>query len=167
MGEDRDCQRARARGSGKEADAVSHPLAPFDDIKRWKLFDGETGVWIWHARFASTSFPDFGNWKDHDSYQTASAAGEGLEVARCRSEIRSGEGLSGRGKIRVLSPRLAPDRRTRTWASGQPLRAIRFRTGTLLHFVPYVRNSIFTKFQGIREFGQAPPEACHDSLRYQ
>lgn len=45
-------------------------LAPFEWIKQWKLFDADTG--IDSAREIREYFiPDFSNWKDHDSYQTA------------------------------------------------------------------------------------------------
>jgi uncharacterized protein YjbI with pentapeptide repeats len=42
-------------------------LVPYDNIKSWKLFDGDTG--IDSAREIREYFvPDFSNWKDHDSY---------------------------------------------------------------------------------------------------
>ena len=45
-------------------------LAPFESVKRWKLFDADIG--IDSAREIREYFiPDFSNWKDHDSYQTA------------------------------------------------------------------------------------------------
>jgi uncharacterized protein YjbI with pentapeptide repeats len=45
-------------------------LAPFEDIKQWKLFDADRG--IDSAREIREYFiPDFSNWKDHDSYQAA------------------------------------------------------------------------------------------------
>jgi uncharacterized protein YjbI with pentapeptide repeats len=45
-------------------------LAPFDKVKQWKLFDADTG--IDSAREIREYFiPDFSNWKDHDSYQSA------------------------------------------------------------------------------------------------
>jgi hypothetical protein len=45
-------------------------LAPFEDIRQWKLFDADRG--IDSAREIREYFiPDFSNWKDHDSYQQA------------------------------------------------------------------------------------------------
>ena len=45
-------------------------LVPFDRIKNWKLFDGDSG--IDSAREIREYFiPDFSNWKDHDSYTKA------------------------------------------------------------------------------------------------
>src|SRR5215469_7417849 len=45
-------------------------LAPFDEVKQWKLFDADTG--IDSAREIREYFiPDFSNWKDHGSYQSA------------------------------------------------------------------------------------------------
>jgi len=45
-------------------------LAPFAEVQQWKLFDADRG--IDSAREIREYFiPDFSNWKDHDSYQTA------------------------------------------------------------------------------------------------
>ncbi len=45
-------------------------IAPFEDVKNWKLFDADRGKDS--AREIREYFiPDFSNWKDHDSYQTA------------------------------------------------------------------------------------------------
>ena len=45
-------------------------LVPFDGVKTWKLFDADRGKDS--AREIREYFiPDFSNWKDHDSYQTA------------------------------------------------------------------------------------------------
>jgi hypothetical protein len=45
-------------------------LAPSEGVKNWKLFDADWG--IDSAREIREYFiPDFSNWKDHDSYQTA------------------------------------------------------------------------------------------------
>ncbi len=45
-------------------------VAPFEDVKRWKLFDADRGKDS--AREVREYFiPDFSNWKDHDSYQKA------------------------------------------------------------------------------------------------
>jgi hypothetical protein len=45
-------------------------LVPFEKIKDWKAFDADTGKDS--AREIREYFiPDFSNWKDHDSYQTA------------------------------------------------------------------------------------------------
>jgi len=45
-------------------------LAPFEQVKNWKLFDAERGKDS--AREIREYFiPDFSNWKDHDSYQKA------------------------------------------------------------------------------------------------
>jgi hypothetical protein len=49
-------------------------IAPFEDVKKWKLFDADRGKDS--AREIREYFiPDFSNWKDHDSYQ---AGFEGL-----------------------------------------------------------------------------------------
>lgn len=45
-------------------------IAPFDEVKQWKLFDADRGKDS--AREIREYFiPDFSNWKDHDSYQKA------------------------------------------------------------------------------------------------
>jgi hypothetical protein len=45
-------------------------LASFEDVKNWKLFDADRGIDL--AREIREYFiPDFNNWKDYDSYQTA------------------------------------------------------------------------------------------------
>lgn len=45
-------------------------LVPFEGIKRWKLFDADTG--IDSAREIRKYFvPDFSRWKDHDAYTSA------------------------------------------------------------------------------------------------
>jgi len=45
-------------------------IAPFEDVKRWKLFDADRGKDS--AREIREYFiPDFSNWKEHDSYQAA------------------------------------------------------------------------------------------------
>ena len=45
-------------------------LVPFDKIREWECFDADTGKDS--AREIREYFiPDFSNWKDHDSYQTA------------------------------------------------------------------------------------------------
>jgi len=45
-------------------------LAPFDALRDWKCFDGDTGKDS--AREIREYFvPDFSNWKDHDSYKQA------------------------------------------------------------------------------------------------
>ena len=45
-------------------------IMPFDQIKKWKLFDADTG--IDSAREIREYFvPDFSNWKDHDTYAKA------------------------------------------------------------------------------------------------
>jgi hypothetical protein len=50
--------------TGNQADTAS------SEIKRWKLFDADIG--IDSAREIREYFiPDFSNWKNHDSYQTA------------------------------------------------------------------------------------------------
>jgi hypothetical protein len=61
--------REREKREGKQ---LLFPIAlvPFEAIKRWKLFDADIG--IDSAREIREYFiPDFSNWKDHDSYQTA------------------------------------------------------------------------------------------------
>ena len=45
-------------------------MAPFAEVKEWKLFDADRG--IDSAREIREYFiPDFSDWKDHDSYQKA------------------------------------------------------------------------------------------------
>jgi TIR domain len=45
-------------------------LVPFDVLRDWESFDGDTGKDS--AREIREYFiPDFSNWKEHDSYQTA------------------------------------------------------------------------------------------------
>src|SRR5664280_566294 len=61
--------REREKREGKQ---LLFPIAlvPFDAIRQWKLFDADIG--IDSAREIREYFiPDFSNWKDHDSYQTA------------------------------------------------------------------------------------------------
>jgi len=62
---------ARAR-EDREKKQMLFPitLAPFEDVKKWELFDADRG--IDSAREIREYFiPDFSNWKDHDSYQKA------------------------------------------------------------------------------------------------
>jgi uncharacterized protein YjbI with pentapeptide repeats len=45
-------------------------LVPYEDVKKWRLFDADRGKDS--AKEVREYFiPDFSNWKDHDSYQTA------------------------------------------------------------------------------------------------
>ena len=45
-------------------------IAPFEAVKQWKKFDADRGKDS--AREIREYFiPDFSNWKDHDSYQSA------------------------------------------------------------------------------------------------
>jgi TIR domain/Pentapeptide repeats (8 copies) len=61
--------RERGKREGKQL-LVPITLVPFEAIKQWKLFDADIG--IDSAREIREYFiPDFSNWKDHDSYQTA------------------------------------------------------------------------------------------------
>ncbi|MGC2108805.1 MAG: toll/interleukin-1 receptor domain-containing protein [Candidatus Korobacteraceae bacterium] len=56
----------------KEGKRVLFPvrLVPFEVLRDWECFDGDTGKDS--AREIREYFiPDFSNWKDHDSYQTA------------------------------------------------------------------------------------------------
>jgi len=47
-------------------------LVPFETVKKWKNFDGETGTDS--AREIREYFiPDFSDWKNHDVYQAAFA----------------------------------------------------------------------------------------------
>jgi TIR domain/Pentapeptide repeats (8 copies) len=62
---------ARAR-EDREKQQLLFPiaLAPFEDVKQWKLFDADRG--IDSAREVREYFiPDFSNWKNHDAYQRA------------------------------------------------------------------------------------------------
>ena len=61
--------REREKREGKQL-LFPITLVPFEAIKRWKSFDADIG--IDSAREIREYFiPDFSNWKDHDSYQTA------------------------------------------------------------------------------------------------
>jgi uncharacterized protein YjbI with pentapeptide repeats len=61
--------REREKREGKQL-LFPITLVPFEAIKQWKLFDADIG--IDSAREIREYFiPDFSNWKDHDSYQTA------------------------------------------------------------------------------------------------
>jgi hypothetical protein len=61
--------REREKREGKQL-LFPITLVPFEAIKRWKLFDADIGDDS--AREIREYFiPDFSNWKDHDSYQTA------------------------------------------------------------------------------------------------
>src|ERR1035437_5383944 len=61
--------RAREKQEGKQL-LFPITLVPFEAIKQWKLFDADIGMDS--AREIREYFiPDFSNWKDHDSYQTA------------------------------------------------------------------------------------------------
>ena len=62
---------ARER-EAREKRQMLYPLsiAPFEEVKKWKLFDADRGKDS--AREIREYFiPDFSNWKDHDSYQNA------------------------------------------------------------------------------------------------
>ena len=61
--------REREKREGKQL-LFPITLVPFEAIKQWKLFDADIG--IDSAREIREYFiPDFSNWKEHDSYQTA------------------------------------------------------------------------------------------------
>jgi hypothetical protein len=61
--------REREKREGKQL-LFPIALAPFEAIKQWKLFDADIGIDA--AREIREYFiPDFSNWKDHNSYQTA------------------------------------------------------------------------------------------------
>ena len=61
--------REREKREGKQL-LFPITLVPFEAIRHWKLFDADIG--IDSAREIREYFiPDFSNWKDHDSYQTA------------------------------------------------------------------------------------------------
>ncbi len=61
--------REREKREGKQL-LFPITLVSFEAIKQWKLFDADIG--IDSAREVREYFiPDFSNWKDHDSYQTA------------------------------------------------------------------------------------------------
>jgi hypothetical protein len=61
--------RAREKQEGKQL-LFPITLVPFEAIRRWQLFDADIGMDS--AREIREYFiPDFSNWKDHDSYQTA------------------------------------------------------------------------------------------------
>ena len=62
--------REREKKEGKQL-LFPITLVPFEAIKKWKLFDADIGGDS--AREIREYFiPDFSNWKDHDSYRTAS-----------------------------------------------------------------------------------------------
>ena len=61
-----------ARQREKDGEKVLFPIAlcPFDAIKEWKAFDADIGKDM--AREVREYFvPDFSNWKDHDSFESA------------------------------------------------------------------------------------------------
>ena len=61
--------REREKKEGKQL-LFPITLVPFEALKQWKLFDADIGIDA--AREIREYFiPDFSNWKDHDSYQTA------------------------------------------------------------------------------------------------
>ena len=61
--------REREKREGKQL-LFPITLVPFEEIKKWKLFDADIG--IDSAREIREYFiPDLSNWKEHDSYQTA------------------------------------------------------------------------------------------------
>jgi uncharacterized protein YjbI with pentapeptide repeats len=45
-------------------------LVPYEEVKKWKLFDADRGTDS-AKEIREYFIPDFSNWKDHDSYQTA------------------------------------------------------------------------------------------------
>jgi hypothetical protein len=45
-------------------------LVPYEEVKKWKLFDADRGKDS-AKEIREYFIPDFSNWKDHDSYQTA------------------------------------------------------------------------------------------------
>jgi hypothetical protein len=45
-------------------------IVPFDQIKKWKLFDADTGIDSAHE-IREYFVPAFSNWKDHDTYAKA------------------------------------------------------------------------------------------------
>ena len=56
-------------------------IAPFEDVKKWKLFDADRGKDS--AREIREYFiPDFSRWKEHDSYQAA--------LVRLISDLKAG-----------------------------------------------------------------------------
>jgi hypothetical protein len=70
VGEDRDCEGPQREV--KDGKRVLFPvrLVGFEVLRDWECFDSDTGKDS--AREIREYFiPDFSNWKDHDSYQTA------------------------------------------------------------------------------------------------
>jgi len=69
----------------REAKQLLFPitLVPFEAIKQWKLFDADIGMDS-AREIREYSIPDFSNWKDHDSYQTA--------FQRLVSDLKAGAG---------------------------------------------------------------------------
>ena len=61
--------REREKREGKQL-LFPITLVPFEAIKQWKLFDADIGMDS-AREIREYSIPDFSNWKDHDSYQTA------------------------------------------------------------------------------------------------
>ncbi len=76
--------RKREKREGKQL-LFPITLVPFEAIKQWKLFDADIGTDA--AREIREYFiPDFSNWKDHDSYQTA--------FQRLVKDLKAGAGVS-------------------------------------------------------------------------
>ena len=60
-------------------------LAPYEDVKKWKLFDADRGKDS-AKEIREYFILDFSNWKDHDSYQTA--------FQRLVKDLKAGSGVS-------------------------------------------------------------------------
>ena len=64
-------------------------LAPFEDLRRWKLFDAEQGKDL-AQEMREYFIPDFSNWKDHDSYYMA--------LSRLVKDLKFGEKMPVGGR---------------------------------------------------------------------
>jgi hypothetical protein len=74
--------REREKREGKQL-LFPITLVPFEAIKPWKLFDAEIGDDS-AREIREYYIPDFSNWKNHDSYQTA--------FQRLVSDLKAGAG---------------------------------------------------------------------------
>jgi hypothetical protein len=77
---------ARARESQRKKQML-FPIAlvPFERIRDWKCFDGDTGIDS-GREIREYFIPDFSNWKNHDSYSAA--------LDRLVRDLKANEGSS-------------------------------------------------------------------------
>ena len=84
------------RGERRQAGVISVRLVGFERLRDWECFDADSGkdsvreIWEYFI-------PDFSNWKDHDSYQTAF----GRLVSDLKDEANS-EGMGAHATQEVI-----------------------------------------------------------------